>query len=109
MRKSYIIDTVTRLDIQEIVRIGGKLIQIFEGIIDRESFQKSPHGKIIEKLFSFRQKYKDEGNDLTQRLIKFFLNALYGIHIRKVVNEICKCRPQHRMETEHDDNLFWKN
>ena len=60
MRNGYIVDTLTSLDIQEIVKIGGKVIEIYEGVIDRENFKLSPIGKVIAKLFVFRQKYKDE-------------------------------------------------
>ena len=38
MRNGYIIDTLTSVDIQEIVKIGGKVIEIYEGIIYRENF-----------------------------------------------------------------------
>ena len=33
MRNCYVIDTLTSVDIQEIVKIGGKVIEIYEGII----------------------------------------------------------------------------
>ena len=33
MRYGYIMDTLTSLDIQEIVKLGGKIIEIYEGII----------------------------------------------------------------------------
>ena len=39
MRNGYIIDTLTSVDIQEIVKIGGKVIEIYEGVIYRESFK----------------------------------------------------------------------
>ena len=38
MRNGYIIDTLTSVDIQEIVKIGGKVIEFYEGIIYRENF-----------------------------------------------------------------------
>ena len=56
MRTGYIIDTLTSVDIQEIVKIGGKVIQIYEGVIYRENFKVSPFGKVLEKLFALRQK-----------------------------------------------------
>ena len=68
MRNGYIIDTLTSVDIQEIVKIGGKVIEIYEGVIYRENFKVSPFRKVIEKLFALRQKYKDEKNDLMQGL-----------------------------------------
>ena len=87
MRNGYIIDTLTSIDIQEIVKIGGKVIQIYEGVIYRENFKVSPFRKVIEKLFALRQKYKDEKNDLMQGLVKLIMNSLYGVQIRKDINE----------------------
>ena len=63
MRNGYITDTLTSVDIQEIIKIGGKLIEIYEGPIYRENFKISPFRKVIEKIFVLRQKYKDEKND----------------------------------------------
>ena len=60
MRNGYIIDTLTSVDIQEIVKIGGQVIEIYDGVIYRENFKVSPFRKVIEKLFALRQKYKDE-------------------------------------------------
>ena len=60
MRNGYINDTLTNVDIQEIVKMGGKAIRTYEGVIDREKFQISPSGNIIENLFTLGQKYKDK-------------------------------------------------
>ena len=60
MRNGYIIDTLTSVDIQEFVKIGGRVIQIYEGVFYRENFKISPFRKVIEKLFALRQKYKDK-------------------------------------------------
>ena len=56
MRNGYIIDTLTSVDIQEIVKIGGKMIEIYEGVLYRENFKVSPFRNVIEKLFALRQK-----------------------------------------------------
>ena len=60
MRNGYIIDTLTSVDFQEIVKIGGEVVEIYEGVIYRENFKVSPFRKVIEKLFALRQKYKEE-------------------------------------------------
>ena len=60
MRNGYIIDTLTSIDIQEIIQIVGNLIEIYEGVIYRENFKISPFRIVIEKLFALRQKYKDD-------------------------------------------------
>ena len=60
MRNGYIIDTLTSVDIQEIAKIGGKVIKVYKGVIYRQNFKVRPFRKVIEKLFALRQKYKDE-------------------------------------------------
>ena len=110
MRNRYIIETLTSVDICEIVKSGGKGIQIYEGVIYRENFKISPFRKVIEQLFSLGQKYKDEHNDLMQRLVKLIMNSLYGVQIRKDIDQSYKCKSQHWMETEYDENVldFWQ-
>ena len=88
MRNGYTIDALTSVDIEEIVKIGGKVIQTYEGVIYRENFKISPFKKVSEKSFALRKKYKDELNDLMQGLFKIFMNSLYGVQIRRVINEV---------------------
>ena len=110
MRNGYINDTLTSVDIQEIVKIGGKVIEIYEGVIYRENVKISPFRKVVEQLFSLRQKYKDEHNDLMQRLLKLIMNSLYGVQIPKDIDQSYKCKSQHWMETEYDGYVldYWK-
>ena len=70
MMNGYIIEHLTVVDIQEIVKIGGKVIDIYEGVIYRENIKMSPFRKVIDKLFALRQKYKDENNDVMHLLVK---------------------------------------
>ena len=60
MRNGYILDTLTSVDIQEIIKIGGRLIKVYEGVIYKENFKVSPFKKVIDKLFKLKQKYKKE-------------------------------------------------
>ena len=60
MRKGCIFDTLKSVDICKIVKMGGTVIQIYEGGIYQENFKISPFRKTIEKLFALRQKYKDK-------------------------------------------------
>ena len=69
---------MTSVDSQEIVKIGGKVIEIFEGVIYRENYKVSPFKKVIDKLIELRQKYKEENNDVMQLLVKLIINSLYG-------------------------------
>ena len=83
MRNGYIIDTLTSVDIQEIVKNGGKVIEIYEGVFIKENFKVSPFTKVIDKLLALRQKYKDEKNGVMQFLVKFPINSLYGENNRR--------------------------
>ena len=103
MRNGYIIEVLTSVDIEEIVKIGGKVIQIYEGVIYRENFKVSPFEKIIDELFALRKKYKDEGNDGMQLLVKLIMNALYGEFLRKDILESYECKSEMWMMTEYDE------
>ena len=45
MRNGCILDTLTSVDIQEIAKIGGKVKDIYQGVIYRENFKVSPFKK----------------------------------------------------------------
>ena len=92
MRNRCILDSLTSVDIQEGGKIVGKVIQRYEWVLYRENFKKSPIKKDIEKLFSVRQKYKDEGNDFLQAFLKFLMNVFYAIQTRKDKIDFDKCK-----------------
>ena len=48
-RNGYIIDVLTSVDICEIVKNGGRVIEIYEGVLNRKNFKVSPFRKVIEK------------------------------------------------------------
>ena len=110
MRRRCFIDTLTSVDICEIVEIGGKLIEIYEGVIYRKNFKTSPFRKVIEKLFPLRQKYKDENNGLMQGLVKLIMNSRYGVQIRRDINESYYCISETWMKTEFDEIVldYWR-
>ena len=87
MRNGYIVDTLTSVDICEIAKMGGNVIEIYEGVIYRENFKISTLRKVIEKFFALGQKHKDEKNILMQGLVKLIVNSLYGVQIRTDNNE----------------------
>ena len=110
MRNGYIVDYLTSVDIQEIIKIGGKVFEIYEGVIYRENFKVSPFRKVIDKLFALRQRYKDEGNDVMQLLVKLLMNSLYGENIRKDIEEKFACKSEAWMMDNYDDRVkdYWK-
>ena len=56
MRNGYITQVLISVDIQEIVKIGGKVFEIYEGVIYRENYKVSPVKKVIDDLFELQQK-----------------------------------------------------
>ena len=110
MRNGYIKETLTSVDIRENVKIGGKVIEIIEGVTYRENFKVSPFRKVIGELFALRLKYKDENNDVMQLLVKLLMNSLYGENIRKDIEEKFACKSEMWMQTEYDERVkeYWK-
>jgi len=106
MRNGYITQVLTSVDIQEIVKIGGKVLEIYEGVIYRENFKVSPFRKVIDKLFELRQKYKDQNNEVMQLLVKLIMNSLYGEFLRKDILESYQCKSEMWMMTEYDERVF---
>ena len=93
------------MDIQEIVKIGGKVIEIYEGVIYRETFKISPFREVIDKIFALRQKYKDENNDVMLLLVKFLMKSLYGEQIKKDIEESFACKFEYWMMTEYAERV----
>ena len=110
MRNGYITDTLTLADIQEIVKTGGKVIENYEGNIHGENFKISPFRNVIENLFASRQKYGAKKEDLKQGLVRLIMNCLYGVQIRRDINESYYCKSQTWMKTEFDENdsEYWR-
>ena len=107
MRNGYIIDYLKSVDIQEIVKIGGRVVESYEGVIYRENFKKSPFKKkTIDKLFKLPQKYKNENNDVMQLLAKIIMNFLYGEQIRIDIEESYQCKSEMWMQTEYDEKIL---
>ena len=106
MRKGYVVQTLTWVDIQEIVKIGGRVNVIYEGVIYRKNFKVSPFKKIIDKLFELRQKNKDENNDVMQILVKLNMNSFYGEQIRKDIEESYQCISEMWMMTASDERVL---
>ena len=109
-RNGNIIDYLTSVDIQKIVKIGGKVIEIYESVIYRENFEVLPSRKVIDKLSALGQKYKDENNYVMQLIVKFLMNSLFGENIRKDFEKKFACKTEVWMMSEYDERVidYWK-
>ena len=110
MQNGYIIDTLTIVEFQEIVKMVGKLIENYEGVFYRNNFKKSPFREIMDKTFALRQKHNEEKNDVMQILVEIVLNSLYGEQIGKNIEEKFAGKSEYWMLNEYDEGVrgYWK-
>ena len=55
MRNGCFTDTLTSVDNQKTVEVGGKVLEIYKGVNYRENFKIPPLGKFIEKIFASKK------------------------------------------------------
>ncbi|ESO99323.1 hypothetical protein LOTGIDRAFT_158410 [Lottia gigantea] len=79
-------DVLTSVDIQEIVKAGGRIIKILDGIVYEENFKSPPYRDYILILRNLRNTYKREGNIVGSNCMKLLGNSLYGKSIQKDIN-----------------------
>ena len=102
-RNGVIYDVLCSVDIQEIVRCGGKIIKIYDGIIYRENFKQSPFRAYVKKLFELRLKYKQEGNKVGDLLVKLLLNYLYGKCVQKDIDTLTHLWKESTLEKRYTE------
>ncbi|ESO96110.1 hypothetical protein LOTGIDRAFT_160095 [Lottia gigantea] len=78
--------TNKEVDIQEIVKSGGKIIRILDGIVYEENFKTPPYRDYIIILEELRNKYKKGGDMVASNCMKLLGNSLYGKSIQKDIN-----------------------
>ena len=105
MRNRYFKEHLTSVDNQEIVQIGGKVLEIYEGVIYRKNSKVSPFRKVTDNLFAFRQKYKDENEEDMQLLVKILMNSLYGEQTREDIEKTFDCKSEYWMMSEYDEGV----
>ncbi|ESO91879.1 hypothetical protein LOTGIDRAFT_163241 [Lottia gigantea] len=82
-RNGFCSEVLTSVDIQEIVKAGGRIIRILDGIVYEENFKTPPYKDYILILRDLRNKYKREGNIVGSNCMKLLGNSLYGKSIQK--------------------------
>ena len=69
MRKGIIIDTLTSIDIVEIVKCGGVILDVYEGIFCH-NLEYNPYTEFVTDMFIKRDFFISQGKDLLQNLAK---------------------------------------
>ena len=86
MRNGIIIDTLTSIDIVEIIKYGGVILEVCEGFFCR-NLEYNPYTEFVTDMFEKRDFFKSQGNDSLQNLAKKIGFSVYGGNIRKDINE----------------------
>ena len=103
MRNGLIIDTLTSVDIVEIVKCGGVILEIYEGFFCH-NLEYNPYTEFVTDMFEKRDLFKSQGKDLLQNLAKKIGLSVYGGNIRKDINEEYKCVTENWMKENFDDS-----
>ena len=104
MRDGVIIDTLTSVDIVEIVKCGGIILEVFEGFFCH-NLNFNPYTEFVTDMFQKRDMFKSQGKDLLQNLAKKIGLSVYGGNIRKDINEEYKCVTENWMRENFDDRI----
>lgn len=104
-RNGYCYDVLNSVDIQEIVRCGGEICNIYDGIIYEENYDASPFRSYIEMLFNLRKKFKEEGNKVGDELIKLLMNSLYGKTVQKDITTLNHIWNENTLKNNFDESV----
>ena len=83
MRSQITIDTLTSVDIVEIVICGGFILEVFEGFFCH-NLEYNPYTEFVTDLFEKRDLFESQGQDLVQNSAKKIGLSVYGGNIKKI-------------------------
>ena len=98
---------MTSVDIVEIVKSGGNILEVFEGFVC-QNLEYNPYAESVTGVFEKRDLFKSQGKDLLRNLAENIGLSVYGGNIRKKINEKYKCVTENWMrENFHDRVKEW--
>ena len=104
MRNGKKLDILTSVDVVEIVKCGGKILERYEGFF-RHNLDYNPYSGIVTDLFEKRDSIKTQGKDLLQKLAKKIGLSFNGSNIQKHINEKYKCVTETWMRENFGDRV----
>ena len=102
MRNGKIIDTLTSVDIVEVVKCGGVILEVFEGSFCH-NLNFNPYTEFVTDMIERRDLFKSQGKNLLQNLAKKIGLSVYGGNIRKDIDEENKCVTEKWMRENFDE------
>ena len=107
MRNGIIIDTLTSVDIVEVVKCGGVILEFYEGFFC-QNLENNPYKEFAADMFEERDLFKSQGKDSFQNLAEKIGLSVYSGNIRRDTYEKYKCVTEtSRRETFHDWHKEW--
>ena len=85
MRNGIVVGTSTGVDIVEIVKYGGIILEVFEGFFCHK-LEYNPSAEFVTDMFEKRNLFKSRGKDFVPNIARIGL-SVYGGSIRKNINE----------------------
>ena len=104
MRNGISIDTLTSVDIIEIVKCRGVILEVYEGFFCH-NLEYNPYTEFVTDMFEKRDMFKSQGKELLQNLAKKIGLSVYGGNVRKDINEEYKCVTENWMKEKFDDRV----
>ena len=101
-------DILTSVDIQEIVRCGGTIIRIFDGLIFEENFEINPFREFVLELYSLKAKFKNEKNKVGYAIVKLLLVSLYGKMVQKDIKTKTHLWNENTLKKNYTDNVKYE-
>ena len=103
-RNGDIIQHITSVDIEELVKSGGYIVDKLEGFICH-NLDYNLFRSFIRVLTDKRNKFKKEKKPLLQTFTKKCSNSVYGFSRRQDIEESYKSVTQRWMRNECDDSV----
>ena len=104
-RNGYIRQHLTSIDIEKIVKVGGIIIEFFEGFIC-DNLNYKPFEEFVLDMTAKRNKYKKEKRNILQTQAKKVSIAVYGYSIRSDIEDVYNCVFSHWMKTGYNDRVI---
>ena len=104
IRNGIVVDTLTSVDIVEIVKCGGINLEVFERFFCH-NLEYNPYTEFVTDMSEKRDLFISQGKDLLQNLAKEIGLSVYGGNIRKDINEEYKCVTEKWMRENFDDRV----
>ena len=104
MKNGRILDTLTSVDIVEIVFYGGMFLEVYEGFFCH-NLECNSYTEFVTDMFEKRDMFKSQRKDLLQNLAKGSGISVYGGNFGKDEKEEYKCVTENWMRENFDDRV----